>query len=221
MVLSGKKRYGTLLIMILKDFKELLDVEFNVFEDVPQCHIALLRGGHANAFMIVEKRGDHCGIAEKQKSSQIRPEWPVNVGAHHMWDLLRVFCWMWWQGSVPSTARFPEKATHSRLLQEAFLLALSVRVVDWILIGCLFKLTRLINWWVACNLPIAGAQAGCRPSTAHVPLHFSVAARNSWMLWHCFHLSDVSSLVKLYLDKYVKSQQMAKSGVFSPTLCFN
>lgn len=130
--------------MILRDFKELLDVEFNVFEDVPQCHIALLRGGHANAFMIVEERGDHCGITEKQKSSQICPEWPFNLGANHVRDLLWVFCWMWWQGAVPSKARFPEEATHSRLLQEALLLAV-IRVVDWILIGCLFKLISLIN----------------------------------------------------------------------------
>lgn len=71
------------------------------------------------------------------------------------------------------------------------------------------------------ELPTAGAQVGCRPSAARVPLHFSVAAQNSWMPWHCFHLSCVCSLVKLYLDKYMKSQQMAKSEMFSPALCFN
>ena len=65
MVLLGKKRYGTLLIMILKDFKELLDVELSIFEDALQCHIVFSRGGHADVFMIVEERGDYCGITEK------------------------------------------------------------------------------------------------------------------------------------------------------------
>lgn len=65
MLLLGKKRCGTLLMMILKDFKELLDVELNIFEDALQCHIAFSREGRADALMIVEECGAYCGITEK------------------------------------------------------------------------------------------------------------------------------------------------------------
>lgn len=44
----GKSWHGTLLIVVLTYFKELIVVELNVFEDMFQCHRALWRG---DAFM--------------------------------------------------------------------------------------------------------------------------------------------------------------------------
>lgn len=41
--------------MILKDIKELLDAELNIFEDALRCHIAFAREGLADGFTIVEK----------------------------------------------------------------------------------------------------------------------------------------------------------------------
>lgn len=67
--------------MILKDFKGLLEVELNIFEDSLECHIAFSMGGDADALTVVEEGGDYCGITEEQKSAQICPQWSVNTGA--------------------------------------------------------------------------------------------------------------------------------------------
>lgn len=65
MVLLGKKRYVTLLIMLLKDFKELLDVEVNIFEDVLQCHNSVLEGRDVLMHWWLWKNVENYGTTEK------------------------------------------------------------------------------------------------------------------------------------------------------------
>lgn len=44
LMMLGKNWLGTLLIAVLTDFKELMVVEFNIFEDVIQCQRAFMKG---------------------------------------------------------------------------------------------------------------------------------------------------------------------------------
>lgn len=95
------------------------------------------------------------------------------------------------------------------------------------LISCLCKLISLGKAWMSgmglLSVPRRLATAGtwARGEAEHSTRPSALqhgCIKTSWVLWHCFHLSYVSSLLKLYLDKYMKSQQMAKSETFSPTL---
>lgn len=41
LAMLGKNQHGTLLVVVLTDFKELIVVDLNIFEDALQCHRAL------------------------------------------------------------------------------------------------------------------------------------------------------------------------------------
>lgn len=127
---------------------------------------------------------------------------------------------------VPRFSQDPEKDAHSSSCsRRSFCPPSSGLETGCLSAVCASSLVGAKPGWVACDCSLCRAgwaqqehEWGRRLSAAHVPLRFSTAAKTSWVLWHCFHLSYVSSLLKLYLDKYMKSQQMAKSETFSPTL---